>query len=63
MIPIVIHQLFNYFLASQAEDILQILVITAVFYLIVAVIIVLVNYKKFLSSRLNESHGLDERME
>ena len=63
LIPIVIHQLFNYFLAIQAGDILQILAITAVFYLIVAVIIVLVNYKKCLSRGLNEPLGLDERME
>ena len=59
VIPIVIHQLFNYFLAIQTGDILQILTITAVFYFIVAIIIVLVNYKKCLSMRFNEPLGAD----
>ena len=59
VIPIVIHQLFNYFLAIQTGDILQILTITAVFYFIVAIIIVLVNYKKCLSMRFNVPLGAD----
>ncbi|WP_249730745.1 type II CAAX endopeptidase family protein [Paenibacillus sp. J2TS4] len=49
LIPIMVHQLFNYFMAIQIGDrLLQILIVTALFYFIVAVVLVLVNYKKCL---------------
>lgn len=48
MIPIIIHQFFNYYMGIQVGDILNTLTITALLYVIVAVIIVLVNYKKCL---------------
>lgn len=48
IIPIMIHQLFNYFMAVQIDDSLRILTVTAPLYLIVAVVLVLVNYKKCL---------------
>ncbi|MEO4053937.1 type II CAAX endopeptidase family protein [Solibacillus sp. CAU 1738] len=48
LIPIMIHHLFNYFLAIQAGDVLHILTVTAIFYLMVALVMVLVNYKRCL---------------
>lgn len=48
LIPIIIHQLFNYFLAIQKGDVLTILTVTSVLYGIFAVVIVLVNDKKCL---------------
>ncbi len=47
-IPIMIHQFFNYFLAVQAGDVLQNITVTALLYFIVAVALVLINYKKCL---------------
>ena len=51
IIPVIIHQFFNYFLAIQVGEMLHILTITALFYLIVALMIVLVNYKNCLYER------------
>ncbi|WP_232278197.1 CPBP family intramembrane glutamic endopeptidase [Paenibacillus sp. 481] len=48
VIPILIHQLFNYLLAIQLGDRLPILLVRSVLYLIVAVGLVLVNDKKCL---------------
>lgn len=48
VIPILIHQLFNYLMAIQMGDRLQILMSTALFYFIVAVGLVFINYKKCL---------------
>lgn len=48
IIPIMIHQLFNYFMGIQVGNVLNILTVTSVLYLIVAVVLVLVNYKKCL---------------
>ncbi|WP_313893923.1 CPBP family intramembrane glutamic endopeptidase [Psychrobacillus sp.] len=48
IIPIIIHQLFNYFMAIQAGNVLNTLTVTSVLYLIVAVILIVVNYKKCL---------------
>lgn len=48
VIPIMIHQLFNYFVAIQIGDTLDILMVTALLYFIVALALVLVNYKKCL---------------
>ena len=48
IIPITIHQLFNYSVAIQIGDVLRTLTVTSVLYITVAVIIVLVNYKKCL---------------
>ncbi|TVX89760.1 CPBP family intramembrane glutamic endopeptidase [Paenibacillus agilis] len=54
VIPIVIHQLFNYFMAIQTGDQLQILIVTALFYFVVAVGIVFVTRLfKPLKSHLN----------
>ena len=55
-IPILIHQLFNYFLAIQTGDVLQNITVTALLYFIVAVVLVLVNYKKCL-------YGLSEELQ
>ncbi|WP_162551167.1 CPBP family intramembrane glutamic endopeptidase [Paenibacillus tepidiphilus] len=43
VIPILIHQLFNYFIAIQAGDLLQILTVTAVLYIFAAGIVVWMN--------------------
>lgn len=48
IIPIVIHQLFNYFLVIQVGNVLNTLTVTSVIYLLVAIVLVLVNYKKCL---------------
>lgn len=48
IIPITIHQLFNLFINVQRGNQLNILKITAIFYLIFAVILILINYKKCL---------------
>ncbi|WP_054703444.1 CPBP family intramembrane glutamic endopeptidase [Bacillus sp. JCM 19041] len=48
VIPIIIHQLFNYSIAIQVGDVLHILTVTSILYVIAAVVIVLVNYKKCL---------------
>lgn len=48
LIPIMIHQLFNYFLAMQTGDALQNIMVTSLLYLIAAVFFVLINYKKCL---------------
>lgn len=48
IIPIIIHQFFNYFMGIQVGDVLNTLTVTSVLYLFVAVIVVLVNYKKCL---------------
>lgn len=48
IIPIIIHQLFNYFMAIQAGNVLNTLTVTSVLYLIVAVVLIVVNYKKCL---------------
>ncbi|WP_228275694.1 CPBP family intramembrane glutamic endopeptidase [Gracilibacillus oryzae] len=48
IIPILIHQLFNYSMAIQAGDVLNVLTVTSILYLIVAGVIVLVNYKNCL---------------
>ncbi len=48
LIPIMIHQLFNYFLAMQTGDALQNLMVTCLLYLITAVVFVMINYKKCL---------------
>lgn len=44
-IPIIIHQLFNYFITIQTGNLLNNITIAALAYFIVAVILVLVNYK------------------
>lgn len=48
IIPIMIHQLFNYFMGIQDGNLLNTLTVTSVLYSIVAVALVLVNYKKCL---------------
>ena len=48
IIPIIIHQLFNYFMGIQVGNVLNTLTVTSVFNFIVAVVLVLVNYKKSL---------------
>ncbi|MFJ7736455.1 lysostaphin resistance A-like protein [Lysinibacillus sp. NPDC097287] len=48
IISIMIHQLFNYFMGIQVGNILNTLTVTSVLYLIVAVVLVLVNYRKCL---------------
>ncbi|MFJ7666427.1 lysostaphin resistance A-like protein [Lysinibacillus sp. NPDC097195] len=48
IIPIVTHHFFNYFMGIQVGNVLNILTVTSVLYLFVAVILVLVNYKKCL---------------
>ncbi|MTI96936.1 MAG: CPBP family intramembrane metalloprotease [Firmicutes bacterium] len=48
LIPIIIHQLANYFVAIQIGDVLNIITITTVFYLVAALILVLVNHKNCL---------------
>lgn len=48
IIPIMIHQFFNYFMGIQVGNVLNTLTVTFVLYLIVAVVLVLVNYKKSL---------------
>ncbi|MHC1682995.1 MAG: lysostaphin resistance A-like protein [Clostridiaceae bacterium] len=50
-IPIIIHQLFNYFLTIQTGNLLHNITISALVYFIVAVILVLVNYKNCLYGR------------
>jgi membrane protease YdiL (CAAX protease family) len=48
LIPIIIHQLMNYFLAIQNGDILSIITVTTSVYFVAAAILVLLNYKKCL---------------
>lgn len=48
IIPIMIHQLFNYFMAIQVGNVINTLTVTSALYLIVAIVLVLVNYKKCL---------------
>jgi uncharacterized protein len=48
VIPIIIHQFFNYFMNIQTGDRLHIFVITAILYVIVAVALILINYKQSL---------------
>ncbi len=48
-IPIIIHQLFNYFLGIQTGDLLDNLTTTAIVYLITAVVFILINYKNCLN--------------
>lgn len=48
VIPIMIHQLFNYFMAIQIGDTLHILTVTTLLYFLLAVILVSVNYRKYL---------------
>ncbi|GAA0378635.1 CPBP family intramembrane glutamic endopeptidase [Bacillus horti] len=43
VIPILIHQLFNFFLAIQVRDLLPILTVTAFLYLAVAVVLIVIN--------------------
>lgn len=50
-IPIIIHQLFNYFTTIQTGNLLHNITVTALAYFIVAVILVLVNYKNCLYGR------------
>lgn len=52
LIPIIAHQLFNYFLAMQTGDVLQNLMVTAIVYLIVAIVLVLVSPDGLRSSKL-----------
>lgn len=54
VIPILIHQFVNYTLAIQKSDTLQMATIYAVFYLAVAVVLILVNYKKCLYGSKNK---------
>ncbi|WP_258278691.1 CPBP family intramembrane glutamic endopeptidase [Paenibacillus sp. SC116] len=48
VIPILVHQLFNYFMAVQTGDRLQILLVTALFYFVVAVGLVFATRNKLL---------------
>jgi uncharacterized protein len=48
VIPIIIHQFFNYFMNIQIGNRLDIFVITAILYVAVASILVLINYKQVL---------------
>ncbi|WP_245809013.1 CPBP family intramembrane glutamic endopeptidase [Shouchella patagoniensis] len=48
IIPIIIHQLFNYSIAIQVGNVLHMLTITSILYVLVAMVMVLVNYKKCL---------------
>lgn len=52
IIPMLIHQLSNYIMAIQTNDLLDIMTINAVLYLIVAAILVLINYKKCLYGKV-----------
>lgn len=54
IIPILIHQLNNYLMWIQINDYLHMVTLNAVFYSIVAVILVLVNYKKCLYGKCAE---------
>jgi uncharacterized protein len=53
LIPIIIHQLFNYFLAIQKGDVLKILTVTSLLYVILAVVAVIVNDKKYTYRHFN----------
>lgn len=48
IIPIVFHQLFNFFMTIRTNDTIDILTVTALLYLTAAVILTFVNYKKCL---------------
>lgn len=48
ILPILIHQFFNYFMGIQVGNVLNTLTVTSVLYLIVAIVLVFVNYKKCL---------------
>lgn len=48
LIPIIVHQFFNYLLAIQTGNVLFNITVTAFLYFIVAAVLVLVNYKKCL---------------
>lgn len=51
LIPIIIHQLFNCFIDIQTGNLLHKITVTALAYFVVAVILVLVNYKNSLYGR------------
>ncbi len=51
LIPILIHQLFNYFMAIQTGYILHILPITSFFYLLLAVLLIIIHHKKCFDKR------------
>jgi len=55
LIPIIIHQLANFFTGIRVGDVLSILTTTALLYFIVAVIMILVNYKKCLYGNKDNS--------
>jgi uncharacterized protein len=48
LIPIIIHQLLNFLMGIQIGNILHIFTVTASLYLLVAVVLVLINFKKCL---------------
>jgi uncharacterized protein len=54
LIPIIIHQLVNYVFAIQIGDILHNITVTTLVYFIVAVVLVLLNYKKCLYGKCIE---------
>ncbi|WP_246117182.1 CPBP family glutamic-type intramembrane protease [Shouchella miscanthi] len=51
LIPISIHQFFNFTIAIQVGELLTILTVTSLFYLLIALIIIIVNYKECLYTR------------
>nr|WP_275583713.1 CPBP family intramembrane glutamic endopeptidase [Priestia taiwanensis] len=51
VIPIIIHQLFNYFMTIQIGNRVDIFVSTAILYVIAAVALILINYKQSLYKR------------
>lgn len=57
-IPIIGHQLCNYFLAMQTGDVLQNLMVTAVAYLIVAIVLVFVSSDEMRTSALRDDETL-----
>lgn len=52
LIPILIHQLYNYFFALHKGDVLHILVITSLLYFIVAVILVFIDRRKMIYANM-----------
>ena len=48
LIPIIIHQLANFFIAIQVGDLLQLLTVTSLLYFAVSIVFIIVNYNKSL---------------
>lgn len=52
IIPILLHQLFNFLNTVQTNDVLQIITLYAVLYSVAAIILILVNYRKCLRRKI-----------